>query len=180
MNGETQSKIQKLLYNLSTQEYAKAEKGMKDILAEKIKTKFNSAYAEVEAALKKKVVKENHSGETHPFISKILAVMDDANVVAEFNPAESKVEVQKHNTTRDDDYTTTIIDLKFSGKVAEQIIASMEEFKNSKYSAFQRISRRLRYHNEGTTAYGDGYVKASKVVSPNVVLLRFELSNGVG
>lgn len=50
MNGETQAQIQKFIFNLSNNNYAKANENLKSVINEKI----NARYQEQLAQLKKK------------------------------------------------------------------------------------------------------------------------------
>jgi hypothetical protein len=48
MTAEVQSKIQKLLYSLSTENYANADRTMKDIIQQKVNARFEDALKEVQ------------------------------------------------------------------------------------------------------------------------------------
>ena len=53
MNGETQSKIQKMLYHLSNENHASAGQELKEVIAMKVKTTFRQEYEKVKQSFSK-------------------------------------------------------------------------------------------------------------------------------
>lgn len=54
MTAEVQGKIQKFLYNLSTENYAAADRGMREIIRQKVDERFNNALRQVQGDKNKK------------------------------------------------------------------------------------------------------------------------------
>ena len=52
MTGETQSQIQKFLFNLSNQDFANADKELKNIVQTKLNDRFKQAFEQVKSQVK--------------------------------------------------------------------------------------------------------------------------------